>query len=146
MSMKSASLTDSGLTTSAPPQSNVRWFVCGLLFLATMINYMDRSALALVEPLLHLPFMGMIPGAPVTTAARSTPSWSNTAASGPFALPRALPTPSVGSISSISHVSPRQLWPLPQSGQISAHRHLYRRYGRLHRGWMALRLPHEARA
>ncbi|HUZ93740.1 MAG TPA: MFS transporter, partial [Edaphobacter sp.] len=62
MSMKSASLSDSGFTTSAPPQSNVRWFVCFLLFLATTINYMDRSALALVEPLLHLPFMGWVPG------------------------------------------------------------------------------------
>ena len=64
MSMKSASLSDSGFTTSAPPQSqsNTRWFVCFLLFLATTINYMDRSALALVEPLLHLPFMGWVPG------------------------------------------------------------------------------------
>lgn len=62
MSMKTASLSDSGPSMSAPPQSNVRWFVCGLLFLATTINYMDRSALALVEPLLHLPFMGWIPG------------------------------------------------------------------------------------
>jgi len=62
MSMKTASLSDSGPSMSAPPQSNVRWFVCGLLFLATTINYMDRSALALVEPLLHLPFMGWVPG------------------------------------------------------------------------------------
>jgi len=62
MSMKTASLSDQGFTTSAPGQSNVRWFVCFLLFLATTINYMDRSALALVEPLLHLPFMGWIPG------------------------------------------------------------------------------------
>jgi ACS family hexuronate transporter-like MFS transporter len=62
MSMKTASLSDSGFTTDAPPQSNMRWFVCGLLFLATTINYMDRSALALVEPLLHLPFMGWVPG------------------------------------------------------------------------------------
>jgi MFS transporter, ACS family, hexuronate transporter len=38
---------------------NLRWAVCGLLFLATTINYMDRSVLSLVEPLLHsLPFMG----------------------------------------------------------------------------------------
>jgi ACS family hexuronate transporter-like MFS transporter len=40
----------------------MRWFVCGLLFLATTINYMDRSVLSLIEPLLHLPFMGWIPG------------------------------------------------------------------------------------
>lgn len=40
----------------------MRWFVCLLLFLATTINYMDRSVLSLIEPLLHLPFMGWIPG------------------------------------------------------------------------------------
>ena len=33
-------------------RSNLRWLVCGLLFLATTINYMDRSALSLVEPIL----------------------------------------------------------------------------------------------
>lgn len=48
----------SGFET-ATTGSNVRWAVCGLLFLATTINYMDRSVLSLVEPLLHnLPFMG----------------------------------------------------------------------------------------
>jgi ACS family hexuronate transporter-like MFS transporter len=51
-----------GSTTYAPgtsDTSNVRWFVCGLLFLATTINYMDRSVLSLIEPKLHeLPFMG----------------------------------------------------------------------------------------
>jgi MFS transporter, ACS family, hexuronate transporter len=62
MSINAASLSDSGFTTSAPDKSNVRWFVCGLLFLATTINYMDRSVLSLIEPLLHLPFMGWIPG------------------------------------------------------------------------------------
>ena len=46
--------------TSTPPDTgNMRWFVCFLLFLATTINYMDRSVLSLIEPLLHtLPFMG----------------------------------------------------------------------------------------
>ncbi len=44
---------------SAPESPNVRWFVCFLLFLATTINYMDRSVFSLIEPLLHnLPFMG----------------------------------------------------------------------------------------
>ena len=43
----------------SPETSNVRWVVCALLFLATTINYMDRSVLSLIEPLLHnLPFMG----------------------------------------------------------------------------------------
>jgi MFS transporter, ACS family, hexuronate transporter len=37
---------------SPPTQSNLRWVVCGLLFLATTINYMDRTALGLVEPML----------------------------------------------------------------------------------------------
>ncbi len=49
-------------TTTAPGNPNIRWFVCFLLFLATTINYMDRSVLSLIEPLLHLPFMGWIPG------------------------------------------------------------------------------------
>jgi ACS family hexuronate transporter-like MFS transporter len=40
----------------------MRWVVCFLLFLATTINYMDRSVLSLIEPLLHLPFMGWLPG------------------------------------------------------------------------------------
>ncbi len=44
---------------SSSPQSQMRWFVCGLLFLATTINYMDRSVFSLIEPKLHeLPFMG----------------------------------------------------------------------------------------
>ena len=62
MSTNSASLAGESVTASAPQSNNIRWFVCALLFAATTINYMDRSALALVEPLLHLPFMGWIPG------------------------------------------------------------------------------------
>jgi MFS transporter, ACS family, hexuronate transporter len=59
MSTNTASLAESGYTTEAPDKSNVRWFVCGLLFAATTINYMDRSVFSLIEPLLHnLPFMG----------------------------------------------------------------------------------------
>lgn len=53
-------------TTSRPSESKMRWFVCFLLFLATTINYMDRSVLSLIEPLLHLPFMGWIPGVSAT--------------------------------------------------------------------------------
>lgn len=48
--------------TSRSPVSKMRWVVCGLLFLATTINYMDRSVLSLIEPLLHLPFMGWVVG------------------------------------------------------------------------------------
>ncbi|MGC9197665.1 MAG: MFS transporter [Acidobacteriaceae bacterium] len=57
-----ASESDPKGFTSRPTGSNLRWFVCLLLFLATTINYMDRSALSLIEPLLHLRFMGWIPG------------------------------------------------------------------------------------
>src|ERR1035437_9224556 len=62
MPSNTASISEPGITVSAPDKSNVRWFVCALLFAAPTINYMDRSALALVEPLLHLPFMGWLPG------------------------------------------------------------------------------------
>ncbi len=33
-------------------RKNLRWVVCGLLFVVTTINYIDRSALGLVEPIL----------------------------------------------------------------------------------------------
>src|ERR1700744_4838861 len=62
MPINAPRLPDPGFPASAPDKSNVRWFVCGLLFLATTINYMDRSVLSLIEPMLHLPFMGWIPG------------------------------------------------------------------------------------
>jgi len=62
MPIQAASPSDSGFTTSAPEKSNVRWAVCGLLFLATTINYMDRSVFSLIEPLLHLDFMAGLPG------------------------------------------------------------------------------------
>ncbi len=35
-----------------PTRTHLRWVVCGLLFLVTTINYIDRSALGLVEPVL----------------------------------------------------------------------------------------------
>jgi len=54
-----ASLPDSGFSSAIPDKSNIRWLVCFLLFLATTINYMDRSVFAFIEPLLHnVPFMG----------------------------------------------------------------------------------------
>lgn len=54
-----ASLPQSGFSSSAPDKSNIRWFVCFLLFLATTINYMDRNVFGYIEPLLHnAPFMG----------------------------------------------------------------------------------------
>jgi MFS transporter, ACS family, hexuronate transporter len=62
MPTNTATQPDSGFTITAPEKSNIRWFVCFLLFLATTINYMDRSVFSLIEPLLHLPFMGWIYG------------------------------------------------------------------------------------
>ncbi len=51
-------------TSPSAVSGNTRWIVCGLLFAATTINYMDRSVLSLIEPLLHtLPFMGWNPRA-----------------------------------------------------------------------------------
>ena len=61
MSSASSASGTQGFTSRAP-ESNMRWVVCGLLFLATTINYMDRSVLSLIEPLLHLPFMGWVVG------------------------------------------------------------------------------------
>jgi len=37
-------------------KSYYRWIICGLLFVATMINYMDRQAIALLKPLLSKEF------------------------------------------------------------------------------------------
>jgi ACS family hexuronate transporter-like MFS transporter len=49
----------SEFTSNIPEASNMRWFVCFLLFLATTINYMDRSVFSFIEPQLHnVPFMG----------------------------------------------------------------------------------------
>lgn len=51
--------SDTEFTANATDKSNVRWFVCFLLFLATTINYMDRSVFSFIEPMLHnVPFMG----------------------------------------------------------------------------------------
>ena len=43
------------IVSAATTKTSRRWVVCGLLFLVTTINYIDRSALGLVEPILkHL--------------------------------------------------------------------------------------------
>lgn len=45
--------SDAGPATASPPRgARLRWFICGLLFLATAINYIDRFALSfLAKPL-----------------------------------------------------------------------------------------------
>ena len=61
MPIRTDSLSGRGFRSSVSEASSLRWFVCALLFAATTINYMDRSVLSLIEPLLHLPFMGWVP-------------------------------------------------------------------------------------
>jgi ACS family hexuronate transporter-like MFS transporter len=44
----------------APPKSDsYRWRICGLLFFATTLNYMDRQVLALLKPTLQDPIHGI---------------------------------------------------------------------------------------
>src|SRR5258708_14279434 len=49
------------ISKTIPPQpaSHVggrRWLICGLLFFATTVNYMDRQVIALLKPTLQLQF------------------------------------------------------------------------------------------
>src|SRR5215469_14637096 len=65
MPINTATQPDSGSTTTAPEKSNIRWFVCALLFAATTINDMDRNVFSFIEPRLHqVPFMGWDPSDP----------------------------------------------------------------------------------
>ncbi len=43
----------------AGPIGNYRWIICGLLFFATTLNYMDRQVLALLLPTLQDPVKGI---------------------------------------------------------------------------------------
>lgn len=40
-------------TRTAPPRSNYRWLICGLLFAATTINYIDRNSLSVLRPIIE---------------------------------------------------------------------------------------------
>src|SRR5580698_1346108 len=40
----------------APRMSHQRWLICGLLFFATTVNYMDRQVIALLKPTLQMQF------------------------------------------------------------------------------------------
>ena len=35
------------------PIRHLRWYICGLLFLATTINYLDRQTIAVLKPILQ---------------------------------------------------------------------------------------------
>ena len=47
---------EGGAVPSAKPSGNVRWLVCGLLFFAASVNYMDRQVIALLKPTLQAQF------------------------------------------------------------------------------------------
>lgn len=64
MTSQHAALTQKDGVDRVSNASPLRWVVCLLLFLATTINYMDRSVFSLIEPVLHtVPFMGWDAGA-----------------------------------------------------------------------------------
>lgn len=44
---------------SFAPAGHYRWKICGLLFFATTLNYMDRQVLALLKPVLQNPVRGI---------------------------------------------------------------------------------------
>jgi MFS transporter, ACS family, hexuronate transporter len=43
----------SGVAVEETRRSRVRWVICGLLFFATTVNYMDRQVLGILKPLLE---------------------------------------------------------------------------------------------
>ena len=40
----------------APRSEHYRWVICGLLFLATTINYIDRQVIGILKPMLQTQF------------------------------------------------------------------------------------------
>jgi MFS transporter, ACS family, hexuronate transporter len=53
------SATDNAHSRFSGKLGNVRWGICGLLFFATTLNYMDRQVLALIKPTLQDPVHGI---------------------------------------------------------------------------------------
>src|SRR3954468_19040498 len=57
--LRSARKTASGVATAARParlrrpRGHVRWFICGLLFFATSVNYIDRQVIGILKPTLE---------------------------------------------------------------------------------------------
>ena len=54
--MKEQFLEELAVTVSPRKTGNFRWVVCGLLFTATLINYMDREILGILKPELDKQF------------------------------------------------------------------------------------------
>ena len=46
------SLKEAAPTKTLPPLPYLRWWICGLLFLSTVINYLDRQTLSVLGPYL----------------------------------------------------------------------------------------------
>lgn len=61
MSITSSQPGQPSCTTAANARStsHFRWVICGLLFFATTLNYMDRQVLALLKPTLQSPILGV---------------------------------------------------------------------------------------
>jgi ACS family hexuronate transporter-like MFS transporter len=49
-------LSNPAQQTSVPSHGNVRWMICGLLFFAASVNYMDRQVIGLLKPTLQAQF------------------------------------------------------------------------------------------
>lgn len=43
----------SGQVAAPPPRGYIRWYICGLLFFATTVNYVDRQVLGILKPVLE---------------------------------------------------------------------------------------------
>src|SRR5687767_4060840 len=48
--------TQLGVGTAAPPGGYFRWVICGLLFFAATINYIDRQVIGILKPTLQKEF------------------------------------------------------------------------------------------
>lgn len=48
-----SSVTSPFASPAVRPRGNLRWVVCGLLFFATTINYIDRQVLSILKPMLE---------------------------------------------------------------------------------------------
>ncbi len=48
-----SSLTEQQRADASAPAGRLRWYVCGLLFYATTVNYMDRQVLGLLKPVIQ---------------------------------------------------------------------------------------------
>ncbi len=45
-------MTDSTTTGAARPKGNVRWIICGMLFFAVILSYIDRLVIGVLKPTL----------------------------------------------------------------------------------------------